>query len=214
MEAVSRLVISIATGRRIQETADKMLQTLKERISLLWGFIPLILFTSDAWDQYFTGLKKIFGFLHRPRRQHCIGRRKNVRNYLPWNLLYATVEKIKDGSGRVIRVIRNIVHGHPDLVDQVIQASPVSTKINTAFIERLNGSFRAFCSRLVRKTYAFSKSAFYHDAHIHIIVAFYNFVRSHKTLNKQYSVPTTPAMAAGLTDHCWTFMELCNFPVF
>ncbi len=34
---------------------------------------------------------------------------------------------------------------------------------------------------------------------------FYNFCRSHQTLTKTAKgVHTTPAMAAGLTDHVWT----------
>ena len=214
MDTVSRLVISTATGRRIQETADKMLQTAKERISLCWCMFPLILFTSDNWDQYFIALKKIFGFRHRPRRHRRVGRMRNFRFYLPWNLLYTIVEKIKDGSGHVIQVIRNVVHGDPALVNRVIQESPVSSTINTSFVERLNGSFRTFCSRLVRKSYTFSKFAFYHDAHIQIIEVYYNFVKPHRTLSKQYSQKTTPAMAAGLTDHCWSLRELCNFPIF
>ena len=34
----------------------------------------------------------------------------------------------------------------------------------------------------------------------------YNFARPHKSLSKPYA--TTPAMAAGLTDHVWDIKEL------
>jgi hypothetical protein len=34
----------------------------------------------------------------------------------------------------------------------------------------------------------------------------YNYPRPHKTLSKPY--PTTPAMAAGITDHVWTLEEI------
>ena len=34
----------------------------------------------------------------------------------------------------------------------------------------------------------------------------YNFARPHKTLSKPYA--TTPAMAAGLTDHVWEIGEI------
>ena len=34
----------------------------------------------------------------------------------------------------------------------------------------------------------------------------YNYCRPHKTLSKPYA--TTPAMAAGLTDHVWDMREL------
>lgn len=35
---------------------------------------------------------------------------------------------------------------------------------------------------------------------------YYNFGRKHLTLSKPY--PTSPAMAAGLTDHVWTIQEI------
>jgi IS1 family transposase len=215
MDAVSRLVVSVATGRRVQETADRMLEALKASISWSCSIcLPLILFTSDAWEQYRVGLKKIFGFWHRPRRQHPTGRMRGLRQYLPWNLLHATVEKIRDGSGRVVQVVRTVVHGSPALVEQVIRDSPVSETVNTAFVERINGTYRAFCSRLVRKGYGFSKKSAYHDAHIGIVTAFYNFVHPHRTLSELHGRDTTPAMAAGLTNHCWSFKELCDFPIF
>jgi hypothetical protein len=34
----------------------------------------------------------------------------------------------------------------------------------------------------------------------------YNYARPHTTLSKQY--PTTPAIAARLTDHVWTALEI------
>ena len=36
----------------------------------------------------------------------------------------------------------------------------------------------------------------------------YNFVRPHKTLANPY--PTTPAMAAGLSNHIWTIEEVVS----
>jgi hypothetical protein len=38
---------------------------------------------------------------------------------------------------------------------------------------------------------------------------FYNFCRPHQTLTKANGgIKTTPAMAAGLTDHVWTVEEI------
>jgi hypothetical protein len=34
----------------------------------------------------------------------------------------------------------------------------------------------------------------------------YNFVKTHKTLANPY--PRTPAMAAGISDHIWTYEEI------
>ena len=56
--------------------------------------------------------------------------------------------------------------------------------------------------RLTRLTNAFSKRWDNHDAALGLYLAYYNFCRVHTTLK------TTPAAAAGLTDHVWSVQEL------
>ena len=49
-----------------------------------------------------------------------------------------------------------------------------------------------------------------------IVVACYNLIRPHGTLSRgqdRIFRPKTPAMAAKVTDHPWTFMELLMHPV-
>ena len=61
--------------------------------------------------------------------------------------------------------------------------------------------------RFTRLTNGFSKKA---ENHAHMIALYflhYNFARMHRTLKQ------TPAMAAGITDHCWTAQELLSFHV-
>lgn len=203
-------MIAIAFGRRIQTVADKILQLVALRV-VVKGIT--ILFTSDDWDQYLPAIKKTFGFLWRPRRKSKIGRKKTMKYFLPANILYGIVKKIKDTSGKVIGKIRQVVRGSAVAVQQILEQSPVSYVLNTSFVERINGTFRAFCSRLVRKAYSFSKSPIYHDCHIVIVTAYYNFVKPHRTLSENSDKRTTPAMAARITDHCFTWEELCNIPI-
>ena len=70
-------------------------------------------------------------------------------------------------------------------------------------------------SRLVRKTLAYSKILAMHKAAAAWEDSVYNLVRPLKTLrleektdSQRHFKPRTPAMAAGLTDHIWTFKEL------
>lgn len=56
--------------------------------------------------------------------------------------------------------------------------------------------------RLTRLTNARSKKWGNHYAALGLYFAYYNFVRKHTTLK------TTPAVAAGLTDHAWTIEVL------
>lgn len=47
------------------------------------------------------------------------------------------------------------------------------------------------------------------------VVACYNFIRPHETLNRDEVLifrPKTPTMTAGMVDHRWTFPELLAHP--
>jgi len=56
--------------------------------------------------------------------------------------------------------------------------------------------------RMTRLTNAFSKKLENHEAMIALAIAYYNFCWKHGTLK------TSPAVAAGLTDHIWSVREL------
>ena len=60
--------------------------------------------------------------------------------------------------------------------------------------------------RFTRLTNGFSKKVENHMYAIALHFMFYNFARTHKSLNAPY--PRTPAMAAGITDHVWTVEEI------
>jgi hypothetical protein len=84
----------------------------------------------------------------------------------------------------------------------------------TSHIERSNLSVRMGVRRMTRLTNAFSKKWGNHQAYMGLWFLYYNFCRPHATLSKsrngQKGHTTTPAMAAGLTDHVWTLAELLN----
>ena len=60
--------------------------------------------------------------------------------------------------------------------------------------------------RFTRLTNAFSKKLENHMCAIALYFMYYNFARPHQTLATPY--PTTPAMAAGKSDHIWTIEEI------
>lgn len=86
---------------------------------------------------------------------------------------------------------------------------------STAYIERTHLTMRHSNSRLVRKTLGYSKILTMHQAAAAWEDSVYNLLRPLKTLRLEEKTnsfrgfrPRTPAMAAGLTDHIWTFKEL------
>lgn len=79
---------------------------------------------------------------------------------------------------------------------------PNPDMICTSHVERSNLTLRMQIRRLTRLTNAFSKKLRNHKAALALFFAYYNYCRVHMTLK------TTPAVAAGLTDHVWSVTEL------
>ena len=80
--------------------------------------------------------------------------------------------------------------------------SPDMVHISTSYVERQNLTMRMSMRRFTRLTNAFSKKIENLTAAVSLHFAYYNFCRVHKTLG------TTPAVAAGITDHVWKLHEL------
>ena len=85
-------------------------------------------------------------------------------------------------------------------------------------MERLNLTIRHTLSPLVRKTLGFCKKRENLRKQTTFFQAFYNFARPHMSLREKINESDdfftqkwkqkTPGMAAGITDHVWTFREL------
>lgn len=84
----------------------------------------------------------------------------------------------------------------------VVIGEPNEDRICTSYVERNNLNVRTFIRRMTRLTNGFSKKWDNHEAALTLFFAYSNFCRKHSTLK------TTPAVAAGLTDHQWTVEEL------
>jgi hypothetical protein len=120
-------------------------------------------------------------------------------------------------KGRVVKIDDRVVFGDRVGVEQALNRSPESRKINTAFIERQNGTDRHRNACKVRKTYRFRKDPRVHDAMTYFSLYSDNFCWPVRTLrivdSPKSSPPRTPAMAAGLTDHVWPLVEWLTLPV-
>ena len=117
-------------------------------------------------------------------------------------LAYATVKKTYK-KGKVAKTRQKLVHGNTKDLNAALEASSSSTKINTAFIERQNGTDRIHNARKVRKIYRFSKDLLVHMAVSWWVMFCYNFHFAHRGLRLSLPDGTfihrTPAVAAGLT---------------
>ena len=111
---------------------------------------------------------------------------------------------------RVVEITRNVTRGTKEKADELVQHTRGGTQCNTAFLERLNGTFRerlASLTRTCRHAVARLETL---EAGMDLIGCTDNVCFPHQELSKKAHCgrPTTPAMAAGLTDHIWSLREL------
>lgn len=89
---------------------------------------------------------------------------------------------------------------------RIIQGNPDPRHISTSYVERQNLTMRMGMRRFTRLTNGFSKKVENHAAMVALHYMYYNFGRVHSSLGKL----TTPAMAAGVSDHVWTCDEIAG----
>ena len=120
------------------------------------------------------------------------------------------------GKGRVTKIDYRVIFGTVATVLAALALSLVSRAINTAFVERHNGTDRNRNGRKVRKTYCFSKDWQVHEAVTYFTMYSYNFCWPVRTLRVRGTTGAweqrTPAMTAGLTDHVWSLAEWLTYP--
>lgn len=90
------------------------------------------------------------------------------------------------------------LYGDPEHVMHVSGRVEPGT-VNTCFIERHNWTMRTM-RRFTRRSNGFSRKLANHRAMVALFLYAYNFVEPHRTLTRKGGPPTTPAMAAGITD--------------
>ena len=134
----------------------------------------------------------------------------------PWrNVCIAQVVK-RYAQRRVVAVERRLIDGTLARVETLQRRSQGGGVINTAYIERLNATFRERLASLTRRGRALARRTLTLQQGMDLIGTVYNFCTPHESLRSAgpaAGVARTPAMAAGITDHCWTVRELLSFHV-
>ncbi len=208
----SRLMISCVIGKRNRETLVEVVKDFANRT----GNRPPRLTTTDDCSSYPDVLLEQYGETVVPEKTGRPGRPREP--YLKWprNACYATVKKTYK-KGSVASTRRELVYGTPEDLAEALEKSSASTGINTAFMERQNGTDRSYNARKARKTYEFSKDLLVHMAVSFFVMVCYNFHHLNRGLRLslgagQY-LNRTPAMAKGLADRPWTVRDILETQV-
>lgn len=220
-DPVHKVILAFVTGRITQENADELLEKTQQVTD---G--SLRVFFSDQRPEYPKAILKAWGHWVQPERKGSRGRFPKPRLQAPEDLLYAQVVKHRR-KGRVVEVSTKVVFGTPEALQEYLSTSEVSSAINTAFVERENGTMRQHNRRFSRKTLAFSKTASRAARQLVLCLGYYHFCLAHGGLREELPQPiptkgegspkkwksVTPAMSIGVTDHLWTLKEMLTFRI-
>jgi len=198
-------------GGAVSRARDGALVTrLLERVRACVTSRALLLCV-DGFAAYVGAARTVF------REPVRTGKRGRPRLALPEGFLLAQVVKSRKGR-RLAEITRRVVVGTEEAVAQAIAATRGGTQINTAYIERLNATFRAHLSPLTRRGRAIAHGPTLVESGMWLVGCAYNWCWTHKSLRLRAIGgckwrERTPAMAAGLTDHAWTLDEVLRYPV-
>jgi transposase-like protein len=181
-----------------------LIRRLIERVRRCAAPRPLLVCT-DGLVSYIRAIRETF----RDPAPTGKGGRPHLR---PWRHVWIAQVVKRYERRRVVETTRRIVDGTPARVETLRRRSQGDGVINTAYIERLNATFRARLASLTRRGRALARRTLTLQHGMYLIGTVYNFCTPHASL-PHASGGTTPAMAAGITDHCWTVQELLSFPV-
>lgn len=167
-----------------------------------------LLLSVDGLKSYVKAFQKAFRTpLHTGKRGHP--------KLIAWQEI-VIVQVVKQRTTGCFSIQRRIVQGCQEVVDHLLQTSQGGGGINTAFIERLNATFRQRLSILNRRTRNLARKPDTLQTSMFLLGCVYNFCTFHKSLclplyiseRKQKWVHRTPAIAVGWTDHRWSVKEL------
>jgi hypothetical protein len=216
----SKLLLAIDVGDRTLAMAQRVVHQVAQVLAP--DCAPL--FLTDGFREYLIALLTHYGYWVQSSRRQDKGPLPKPRWMPRPQLLYAQVIKTVRRR-RLVRVSHRVVFGTLAAVEQVLAAC--GWQINTAFVERLNLSMRQHVAAIGRRVTTLCKHEDGLRQQLTLYHVYYNFCLPHASLRvplpqplpthgtgsaKQWR-PSTPAMAAGLTDHVWTLREVLLFRV-
>ena len=182
--ADSKLAVSWLVGSRSQESTRVFMDDVAARLA------NRVQLSTDGWVSYPSAVERSFGW--------------NGVDYATITKQYGNESDMKGGRYSPSPVVTGV-----EVVE--VMGKPKRSLVSTSYVERQNLTLRMGSRRFTRLTNAFSKKAENHAHAVSLHFFFYNYCRSHTTLTKAAKgIKTTPAMAAGLTNHVWTVEHMLD----
>jgi hypothetical protein len=175
----TKLMVSWLVGEHSREDARAFMADLASRL------VDRPQITTDANTSYREAIEAAFG--------SELDYAQLIKDY--------GVQPSEDGSPTARRYSPNVVLATET---RVLMGNPDPDHISTSHVERNNLTMRMGMRRFTRLTNGFSKKVENLAAAVSLYFMHYNFGRVHQSLGKL----TTPAIAAGISDHVWTCEEI------
>jgi transposase-like protein len=189
-------------GGVVSEHRDKHLARAIASIVRSCCCIGKLLIVTDGWTAYRDAFLKAF------RTPEYTGKRGAPRQIVWPDFVLVQTVKWQE-AGRVIGIrVCHIMGACQQIASLVLKGQVV----NTAFIERVNATFRQRLAGLCRRTRCLLRNASSVTERMYLIGTIYNFCTPHVSLSRE-GEKRTPAMAAGLSDHVWSVGELLFFRI-
>lgn len=168
-----------------------------------------LLVCTDGWAAYPNSICRAF----RDKVKATAGRGRCCLRV--WSELCIATACKRAEKQRVVEVTRKMIRGSEEEAARLLKASRGGSTLNTAFIERLNGTMRERLASLTRKCRHAARRVEALETGMYLIGCTYNFCFAHHELSKtqQRGYACTPAMAAGVTDHLWSIQEVLTYKI-
>lgn len=168
-----------------------------------------LLICTDGWVAYPNSIRRAF----REKVKTTVSRGRARLQAWP-EVFIATIIK-RTEKKRVVEVTRRMAQGTWEQGQQQLHQSQGGTVLNTAFIERLNGTMRERLASLTRKCRHAAHRLEALETGMYLIGCTYNLCFAHHELSHARHVgsPCTPAMASGFTDHIWSMWEVLTYKI-
>jgi transposase-like protein/IS1 family transposase len=201
----------VVSLRRDRQLADQLLRMVKA-CCLPWCALLVL---TDGWSAYPNSIRRAF----REKIPKTGGRGRCALQGWP-EILIGTVIK-KTAKKRVVEVIRRMAQGTLEQANEVLVKTLGGKELNTAFIERFNGTMRERLASLTRRCRHAARRVSMLEAGMWLVGCTYNLGFPHHELSRRLAkaqgrkgeVLITPAMASRLTDHVWSLRELLEYRI-
>jgi hypothetical protein len=198
-------MLELFLAPRTLEAAAQLLAS----VAVCCGGQPLPLLLMDNHLPYPAAILHVFGVVKHRRRRGPVKRRRRLAVLkAPPGLLAGVVLKVRDATGNLLRVRTRALFGRRQDLVRAIRRLHLGRQINTAHIERVNGTMRGQLVRLARRTRSGSRRGRMLRWALWLWRDLYNWVRPHGSLDGR-----SPAMALGLAEELWTVGRYVRHPV-